>query len=443
MTSPAQPLPESAAAGRRQLGLVALTALVVGNMVGSGVFLLPANLAPFGGTSVLAWIVSAVGTMCFGLVIARLARRRPAVGGPYAYARDAFGEFAGFLVGWGYWISCWSGVAAVAVAMTSYLGTLVPEVASHPTTTTLAAIVLLTMVNAWGVREAGIVQVVTTVLKLAPLVAIAVFGLMRFEPEHLEPFNPTGASLPHAVLGGLAMTLWAYQGFESASVAAGDARDARVNVPRATLIGIAIATVFYVSSTLAVMGLVPREALKESHAPFADAAAILWGPWAGKLVAAGAFVSCFGALNGWILVAGRMPLAIARDGLFPSFFARLSRRETPAVGLAISSTLSCALVVASYSGSLVSMFEGMILLATLSALVPYVFASVAEIQFSLRARHEGGSEAAAPGVVVGLLAFGYGLLTIHGAGDEYVARGFLLLLAGMPFYAFARARQAG
>src|SRR5262249_12778420 len=190
----------------------------LGNMVGSGVFLMPSELAKqkLSGTTVLAWILSAAGTMCFGLVIARLARRLPATGGPYAYAREAFGDFAGFLVGWGYWISCWSGVGAVAVAMTGYLGTLVPICARYSTTTTLVAVVLLTGVNARGVREAGLVQVVTTVLKLTPLLAIAAFGFSHFEPAHFTPFNPTGKSLGGAVLSGLALTLWAYSGFESA-----------------------------------------------------------------------------------------------------------------------------------------------------------------------------------------------------------------------------------
>lgn len=444
MAAPVQLEPARSAADstgtRRELGLVALTALVIGNMVGSGVFLLPASLAPFGGTSLLGWLVSALGTMAFGLVIARLARRQPAVGGPYAYARAAFGEFAGFLVGWGYWISCWSGVAAVAVAMTSYLGDLFPGLARYPTTTTLSAIALLTAVNVRGVYEAGVVQIVTTALKLTPLFAVAAFGLAHFEPEHFRPFNPTGQELLPATLGCLALTLWAYMGFESASIAAGEARDARRNVPRATLIGIGVATVFYVTSTLAVMGLLGRAALAESTAPYADAARLLWGPWAGKAVAAGAFVSCFGALNGWILVAGRMPLAIARDGLFPAFFGKVSARGTPAVALVISSALSCALVVANYSGSLVVMFTAITLLATLSALVPYVFAAAAEMLLSVRARQAGG-EPAGKGIAIALSAFGYGLLTIYGAGDEYVARGFLLLLLGMPFYVLARARR--
>jgi APA family basic amino acid/polyamine antiporter len=442
MVAPEEPELARSTPGGRQLGLVALTALVVGNIVGSDVFLMPAALAPFGGTSTLGWLVSGAGTMAFGLVIARLARRRPAVGGPYAYTRDAFGEFAGFLVGWGYWISCWSGVAGVAVAMTSYLGELVPAAAAHPLATTLSAIVLLTAVNVRGVREAGAVQVVTTILKLAPLLAVAIFGFARFEPAHLQPFNPTGRPLASATMGCLALTLWAYQGFESASIAAGEARDASRNVPRATLIGVAIATVLYVASTLAVMGLVPPAALAASKAPFADAARTLWGPWAGKIVAVGAFVSCFGALNGWILVAGRMPLAIARDGLFPRFFERVSGRGTPVTALTLSSALSCALVVANYSGSgsMVAMYAGITLLASLSALPSYVFAAGAEMLFVARGDHSPG-ESAGLAIAIGLTAFAYGIVTVLGAGDEYVARCFLLLLVGMPFYVLARARR--
>ena len=434
MADPAEPK-------ERQLGLVALTALVVGNMVGSGIFLLPSALAPLGGTSILAWVASAGGSLCFGLVIARLARRLPLVGGPYAYTREAFGEFAAFLVGWGYWISCWVAQAAIAVAMVGYLGELVPAAKGHPMGVALTAIVVLAAVNVRGVREAGLVQVVTTVLKVLPLLAIALLGFARFEPAHFEPFNPTATSLPVAVLSGLALTLWAFQGFESASIAAHEARDARRNVPRATLLGIGLATVLYVASTLAVMGLLPREELAASTAPFADAAGVLWGSGARKLVALGAFVSCFGALNGWILVAGRLPLAIARDGLFPAFFGRVTARGTPGLALLLSSALACLLIVLRFSGAggLVAVFQAMIVLATLSALVPFVFCAMAELLLAGRERRAGG--AASHGTtVVALLAFAFGLATIAFAGAENVLWGFLLLLGGIPFYVLARVR---
>ena len=441
MDGPTQARAESSIPAGRQLGLVALTALVLGNMVGSGIFLLPSALAPYGGVSVLGWLVSAAGSMAFGLVIARLARRAPAVGGPYAYTREAFGEFAAFLVGWGYWISCWQAQAAIAVAMVGYLGTLVPFVAAHPLLVALGSIVLLAGVNVAGVREAGAVQVATTLLKLLPLLAIALFGFARFEPTHFAPFNPTGKGLGSATLGCLALTLWAFQGFESASIAAGEVRDARRNVPRATLIGIGCATLLYVASTLAVMGLVPREELATSTAPFADAAVRLWGPSAGKLVAIGGFVSCFGALNGWILVAGRMPLAIARDGLFPAWFARLSPRGTPAVALLLSCALACGLVLARYTGSLVAMFEGMTVLATLSALVPFVFCAAADVLLSARDRAAEAGRPSRTATPLALLAFAYGLFTIAGAGAENVMWGFLLLLGGIPVYVLARIRH--
>lgn len=343
------------------LGLWTLTALVVGNMIGSGVFLLPASLAPYGGASFLGWVVTAGGSMAIGLVFARLARRMPAAGGPYAYTREAFGDFAGFLVGWGYWISSWSAVAAIAVAMVGYLGALVPAATASPVAaaaSAIVAIVLLTAVNVAGVRQAGIVQLATTVIKILPLLAVALFGLSRFEVSHFQPFNPTGGSLFAAVQGCLALTLWAFLGLEAATVPAGDVRDARRTIPRATLLGIGIAATLYIVATGAVMGMVPHEVLATSTAPFADAARVLWGSGAGSLVALGAFVSCFGALNGWILIASQVPMAIARHGLFPPSFARLSPRGTPAFGLLLSSTLACLLVIANYTKALVAMFTG-------------------------------------------------------------------------------------
>lgn len=431
---------EDRPAAKRSLGLVMLTALVVGNMVGSGVFLLPSALAPFGGVSILGWCVTAGGTMAFGLVLARLARRSPDAGGPYAFTRDAFGELPAFLVGWGYWISCWCAQAAIAIAMVGYLRELVPAIESQVAASAIAigAILVLAAVNVAGVKDAGLVQVVTTILKLLPLIAIALFGFTRFDASNLEPFNPTGERLDKAVLACLALTLWAFLGFESATVAAGEARDARRNVPRATLIGIAIATVLYVASTLAVMGLEPRESLAVSTAPFADAARELWGSGAGKLIAAGAFISCFGALNGWTLVSGQMPLAIARDGLFPAFFGRLSGRDTPAQGLVFSSLLAGALVVASYSESLVRMYSSMIVLSTMASLVALVFSAMADMHLTLRERRPASGPATGALLIAGI-AFVYGFLAIAGATHREVAWGFLLLLAGIPFYVVARA----
>lgn len=428
----------------KALGLPTLTALVVGNMIGSGVFLLPASLAPFGGASLLGWLVTTVGSMMIGLVFARLARRMPAAGGPYAYTREAFGEFAGFLVGWGYWISSWSALAAIAVAMVGYLGEFVPGLATNPplaAATAISAIAILTVVNIRGVREAGILQLVTVVLKILPLVAVALFGLYRFEISHFEPLNPTGGSLWAAVQGCLALTLWAFLGLEAATVPAGDVKEPRRTIPRATVLGIAIAATLYVASTVAVMGMVPRETLASSTAPFATAAEALWGPWAGKLVAAGAVISTFGALNGWTLVVGQVAMAISRDRLFPPFFSRMSERGTPAVGLAVSALFACVLVAANYTKALVAMFTGMILLSTLASLIPFVFCAMADLMLAVREKARGSREPMAAGAVVAALAFVYGILATAGSGHETVFWGFLTLLCGIPFYVLTRWRS--
>jgi APA family basic amino acid/polyamine antiporter len=437
-------MPDSPVA--KKLGLWTLTALVVGNMIGSGVFLLPAALAPFGGASLLGWLVTAVGSVLIGLVFARLARRVPSAGGPYAYTREAFGEFAGFLVGWGYWISCWSAIAAIAVAMVGYLGEFVPGLATRPVpaaTAAIGAIALLTAVNVRGVREAGLVQLVTTVLKILPLVAVAVFGFSRFEAANLEPFNPTGEPLWVAVQGCLALTLWAFLGLEAATIPAGEVSEPRVTIPRATMLGIGIAATLYIAATTAVMGMVPREALAVSTAPFATAAQTLWGPWAGSLVAAGAAISCFGALNGWILVAARLPMAIAQDGLFPTWFERLSARGTPTFGLVLSSVLAGLLVLANFSKNLVALFTGIILLSTLASLIPFVFCAMADLMLAVRARQSGAAEPLATTAVLAILAFAYGMVATAGSGRGTVFWGFLTLLCGIPVYVLVRWRRPG
>jgi len=405
------------------------TALVVGNMIGSGVFLLPASLGTFGGVSVLGWLFTSTGALLLAVTFARLARMLPRAGGPYAYTRAGFGDFPAFLVAWGYWVSVCAGNAAIAVAFVGYLGFFVPVLSASPTAGAVAAVAsvwLLTWVNTRGVREAGGLQLVTTVLKLAPLLAIGTFGLVFLEWKNFTPFNVSGTSTLSAVSATAALTLWAFLGLESATIPAEEVERPDHTIPRATVIGTAIAAVVYVLSTVGVMGVIPPERLAGSTAPFADAASAMWGPWAAGLVAAGAAVSCFGALNGWILLQGQMPLAAAMDGLMPRVFGRISGRGTPVASLVISSVLVTAMVATNYTKGLVAEFTFVILLATMTVLVPYVFSALALLRIAGRAR---------PGIaVVALLAFVYSMWAIVGTGREAILWGCVLLAAGVPVY---------
>jgi len=430
---------------RREIGFWTAVALVMGNMIGSGVFLLPASLAAFGGLSLAGWIVSATGSVLLALVFARLARAHPAAGGPYAYTRRAFGDLAGFLVAWGYWISTWCTNAALAVAFVAYLDPFVPSLVRSPASAAMlaiAAVWLLTGVNIYGVRAAGRVQVITTTLKLLPLVLVAIGGLALFTPAHFAVPARDAPALGRDLMQVVTLTLWAFLGLECATIPASAVRDPDRTIPRATVMGTLLAAAIYLVSTVGVMSAMAPGALSQARAPFADAARVIAGDWAAAAVALGAAVSCFGALNGWILMVGQLPMAVAADGLFPSLFKRQSPRGTPAAGMLVAAVLSSALIAMNYSQQLVALFTRIILLATLSTLVPYVFCSLAGFVNGASARRESAA-ASTRASIVAALAFVYSLIAVGGAGQDVVYWGFLLLLAGLPVYVWVARRRTG
>lgn len=406
----------------------------MGSMIGSGVFLLPASLAPFGGVSLLGWLVSAAGALALALVFARLAQFNPLTGGPYAFTRQAYGDLAGFLVAWGYWISTWCTNAALAVAGVGYLDPFFPSIVRDPpraATLAVAIVWLLTAVNVLGVRSAGRLQLVTTALKILPLVVVGVAGIFAFDPS---AFTVTGSAreIGKGAMATATLTLWAFLGLECATIPAGRTADAARTIPRATIVGTLLTAIIYIVATVGVMSLLDLSQLGKSTAPFADAARQLAGDGAAALVAVGAAISCFGALNGWVLVVGQLPLAVAQEGLFPRAFARLSSRGTPAFAMIVAACLSTGLVAMNYSRGLVDLFTFIILLSTLSTLVPYTFCSLAGIILHRRDQRMPWSNGA---LVVSSFAFAYALFAIGGAGAEVVFWGFLLLMAGLPLYA--------
>ncbi|MBN9669633.1 amino acid permease [Roseibium aggregatum] len=430
----------------KDLGLIACTALVVGNMIGSGVFLLPASLAGFGAISLYGWTLTSLGAITLALVFGRLARLTAKPGGPYTYTREGFGDFAGFLIAWGYWIALWSGNAAVAVAFVGYLAFLFPAIGENSLYglgTALTAIWVLTMVNIRGVKEAGFVQVLTTVLKVLPLLAIGLFGWFWLQPEHFTPMNVSGKSDIAAISATAALTLWAYLGLESATVPAGNVYRPEVTIPRATIIGVVFAAAIYISVTAVAIGVLPGARLAASAAPLADVASSMWGVTGGVLVAAGAVVSTFGTLNGFTLLSGQVPYGAALDRVFPDIFAKVTASGTPANALVISNLLASILIVMNFSKGLVEAFTFIILLATMASLVPYAFCAAAEIVIRLK-RGETLKDRSLIGIGgLGLLGFVYSLWAVYGSGEDVVFFGFLLLLAGIPVYVLIRLRQAG
>ena len=408
-----------------------LTALVTGNMIGSGIFLLPASLAAYGSISLLSWIFTAVGALLIALVFAKLANVMPLIGGPYAYCREAFGDFVGFQMAYNYWIALWVGNAAIVVALTGYLSFFWPFLAKNALWSCLLSISLvwlITFINIQGVRHAGIFQLLTTILKLIPLLLIALVGIFYIHPHFLSDFNFSGKSNLSAFSGAATLTLWSFIGLESASVPAGHVDNPNRTIPKATILGVIIATFVYLMSSIAVMGVMPLTELAHSNAPYADAANIMFGPIGSTIVAIGAVISCLGALNGWILLQGQIPLAAAQD-----------EDGTPVVGLVISSVLISLLLLMTLNQSLVKQFTIIILLATLASLIPYFLTTMAElvIFFKYPGIFKKGRKLFGS-IVVAILAGIYSFWVIVGSGKETVFYGTLLLLSSAPVYVWMK-----
>jgi arginine:agmatine antiporter len=420
----------------KSLGVAACTAIVVGNMVGSGFYLSPSALAPYGVLAILSWIVMGGGAICLGLTFARLSRLAPATGGPYAYSRMGFGDFAGFLVAWGYWISIWASLPAIAVAFTGSLFKILPALQGNRPAAiiiTLGAIWLVVLTNLRGVKEAGIVAELTTYSKMVPFVAIAIIGLLFIQPQNLAEFNPSGQSLLASAATLAPLTMFAYLGLESATVPAGDVKDPVRTIPRSTILGVSIAALLYVLGTTVVLGVVPRDELVKSAAPFADAARIMWGGWAADIVGVAVMISSLGALNGWTLLMGQVPMAAAQDKLFPALFGRVSSRGVPAVGVIVSAVFATILLLVQASGGagFQAFYSLVVNLATMTAVVPYAFCALAGGLITARAA--GGGPVPKLGAIE-WIAFVFSIFTLYGCGPEAVLYGFVLLMLGIPVY---------
>lgn len=421
----------------RKLGVLAAISLVVGNMIGSGIFLLPASLAAFGGISIIGWIIASLGAIALAIVFSVLTERYPQTGGPYIYARAGFGDFAGFLVAWGYWISVCATNAAITIAMLSYLQVFFPFLATSKVTSAaigFTAIWGLSFVNMRGIYSAGIVQVVTTIMKVIPLILVTVIGVFYIDWSYFSPFNISGLSDWEAIVQTTALTLFAFLGVECATIPAESIKDNRT-VKQATIWGTMIAIIIYIGSSVVILGLMPAEELVNSSAPFADGAFTVFGETGRLVVAFGAVVSTFGALNGWILVSGQIPLAAAKDKMFHRLFQNVNDNGSPAKGIVMSSILVTLFLMLQFDEGLNKAFEFLILLSTLTVLIPYLFSSITYILLYKKETHK------VKALLIGTFAFIFSLFAIYGCGKEIVFYGFLFLMASLPIYAVIKWKE--
>jgi len=368
-----------------KFGLPQAMALIIGSIIGVGIFNLPTSLAAYGPITLISMALTTVGALALALLFAALSRRLPADGGPYAYARVAFGNGLGFANAWSYWITAWAGNAAIAVGWVLYVEHFINK-GQNKLITVLLVLVGLWLpaaVNLSGVKNIGSVQVITTIIKFVAVAFVAIVGLFFISSANFTPWNVSGESAINAIGGGMAIALFSYLGVETAAVAAAKVRNPDQNIPRATVLGTIATAVVYLLSLTAVFGIVPTSKLANATAPFSDAVnAMFGGTWAGNLMAIAVIISGLGALNGWTMICAEMPLAAAEDGLFPERFKHISKNGVPAFGIVASTVLASIAMAINYLGSGgATVFTTLVLMTGITAAIPYGFSALAQLKW--------------------------------------------------------------
>jgi APA family basic amino acid/polyamine antiporter len=441
---PAAAVPERTS----QFGLGTAIALIMGSIIGVGIFNLPSALAPIGPITLVSMGLTTVGALALAVMFGALSRRLPADGGPYAYARVAFGNGIGFMNAWSYWITAWAGNAAIAVGWVLYVEHFINK--GH---NTLFSIVLVLIglwipaaINLSGVQNMGAIQVITTVLKFAALAFVSIVGLFFINTAHYTPWNISGQSTALAIGSGMAIALFSYLGVETAAVAAGKVKDPDRNVPRATVLGTLACAAVYILSLIVVFGVLPGATLKESSAPFSAAVDTMFGGtvW-GNVMAVVVIISGLGALNGWTMISAEMPLAAAKDGIFPERFKQLSRSSVPAFGIIASTVLATVAMIVNYLGtSGANAFTTLVLMTGITAAIPYAFSALAQLKWRWTDRQKYHTPRFARDAIVAVLALVFSILFIwysrNTSGETtfsywapFILAG-VALLVGIPVY---------
>ena len=426
----------------KKLGFWAATSLVVGSMIGSGIFSLPIALAGFGGISLFGWLIAAAGAFTIAKIMIQLSKIIPTTGGPYAFSRAGFGDLLGFLIGWGYWLSIMTTNAALVMTIISYLGVFFPVLIENTFFGLGVGILILwavTGINGHSLKAAGKTQLVATILKIIPLAIITIGGLFFINWSHFSPLNISGQSTFQAITVTTAYCLFAFLGLEAATIPAGSIQSPEKTVPRATLLGTVFVTIIYMLSSFSLFAVLPPEAVANTVSPFSDAASKIWGANAMYFVAAGACISALGTLNGWVLMQGQMSLGVAKDGLFPKAFARVNKNLSPTFGIVVSSVIATVLVLLNQSKGLSGIYRYMVLLTTVLNLVAYIFSIAAFALFTAEKKY--GLKPSLTNVILSIVAFGFSIWMIIGSGETAVMAGFIGLLAGIPVYIWNKRKQ--
>jgi len=431
-------------AASKPLGFWMCTALIIGNVIGMGMFMLPASLAPFGLNALLGWGVTILGCVFIAYTFAGFARSMPGEDGPYGYMRRAFGNGVAFFIMWCYWVSLWITNATLVVGVVGYLTALFPDLSAVPMLAPAAALCLIwlfVLVSLRGAHASGRVQMVSTVLKLLPMLAVIVLGawlLVSDAGVYAAHVPATPLSFEATAAAGT-IALFAMLGVESATLSATRVANPESTIPRATMVGTLITAAVYVCVSAIPLLLIPQAELAQSSAPLADLFKRYLGADSGRLLAVFVVISGLGALNGWTMISGEVTASFANHEVFPPAFRRLNRHGAPVAGLVFTGLLASGMVLMNYSRSLAQGFTFLSVMVTAATLPLYLIGGLALVKLWKRGVVKGTSAlllSAAMSVVFSVWAF-------YGMGQEAFYWSVVLGAISLPvFYAMRYWRKS-
>ena len=410
--------------------------IAVGCAIGSGIFMMPTILAPYGMLGFFGWLVAGLGSILVALTMAQLVIRMPKTGGPYVYVNEALGSFSGFIIAWTYWIACISAIAGISIAFVGYLGFFIPKISDSPILSLIASLLLVwavVLLNIKSIENSSRFQLISTLLKLLPLLLIIFLGASNLTVSNLPEFNPTSLH-PLSLLGTVTtLVMWSFIGIETATVPADNVINPQETIPKVLIASVLTILTLYILVSFAIALIVPAKELIDSTAPFALAASKILGSTGGTLITIGALVSTLGSLNANTLTAGNLSLAAARDGLLPAKFISLTKSGTPIFTYLLSGTFVSILLMLNYTKGIINAFVFMAMLSTLSTLIAYAFCAIAELKFVHTNKKSQQKKYAF------LISFGtllYAIFAVWGAGIEMIMYSIILIFIGTPIYLF-------
>ena len=412
--------------------------IAVGCAIGSGIFMMPTMLAPYGLLGFGGWLVAGAGSILVALTMARLVKRIPKTGGPYVYVNEGLGTFSGFIIAWTYWIACVSAIAGISIAFVGYLGFFFPQIANSQINALLASLLLIWIIvflNIRSLENSSKFQLISTLLKLLPLIFIILLGASNFNVNNLPELNPSNLHPISLIATVTTLVMWSFIGIETATVPADNVINPQETIPKVLIASVITILVLYILVSIAIAALVPASELLDSSAPFALAASKILGVTGGTIVSLGALISTLGSLNANTLTAGNLSLAAARDGLLPSKFVILSKNGTPIFTYLLTGAFVSILLILNYTKGVVNAFVFMAMLSTLSTLLAYAFCAIAEFKFS---RADKKNLQRNNALLISCGTFLYAFFAIWGAGIEMIIYSIILILIGTPIYLFKK-----